>query len=382
MDSLVLMHVGANTGYAIGPLEGAFFRVCRRLGGDASTSVHFAYPDFSNGQPTSIPASAPTLSFNTRSPSRTDLDQIERYVRQHSIKFVLCFDMQPVSPVFRALRRGGVKTILAYWGAPISGLQSPVKLALKRLLLSISRSRLDGMIFESKAMAELAVRGRGVPRDLIDIVPLGIDISKFSSERSAFVYEALGLPPDRKIVVYAGHMEERKGVRHLVNAAIELLQHRKRSDVSFLIFGNRDDQEIEHYRAMYSGMPIEDRIVFGGYRGDLAKCFAGCHIGVIPSSGWDSFPRTSVELAACGLPLVVTRLGGLPECVVDGETGLIVSPGEHIELANAIQKLLDDPDSARKMGENGRRRCEREFSLAIQEERLLKVFRRRIGTSS
>jgi glycosyltransferase involved in cell wall biosynthesis len=71
-------------------------------------------------------------------------------------------------------------------------------------------------------MAGLAIKGRGVPSHMIDIVHLGIDTSVFQPHASTYVYEVVGVASDKKIVVYAGHMEPRKGVRTLVEAAIEL----------------------------------------------------------------------------------------------------------------------------------------------------------------
>lgn len=375
IKSLVLMHVGTNTGYAIEPLERLFHRVCMELGPAAPDTVHFAFCDMVRGAPTSVPDGTPVVTFNAKTATPADHERLCAYVAKHEIEFALFFDIQPVDPVFRALRRGGVSTILAYWGAPISGPQPLLKRLAKRLLFGFSRSKLDGMVFESQAMADLAIYGRGVPAEIIDVIPLGIDISRYQPHRTDYVYEVLPVARDRKIVVYAGHMEERKGVRSLVHSAIELLTVRKRQDVAFLLFGNKNDESAV-YESLYAGLGIEQHIIFGGYRPDLAECFPGCFIGVIPSSGWDSFPRTSMELAACGLPLVVSRLGGLPECVAEGETGLIFPPGDHLALADHIEHLLEHPDEATHMGQRGRIRCEREYTIPVQEERLLAVCRR------
>ena len=83
------------------------------------------------------------------------------------------FDAQPVLPLFRSLRSASVVAILAYMGAPISSLMPPWKLMLKRMQVAMSRSKLDGMIFESRTMADLAVFGRGVPERMISIGRLG-----------------------------------------------------------------------------------------------------------------------------------------------------------------------------------------------------------------
>jgi glycosyltransferase involved in cell wall biosynthesis len=257
---------------------------------------------------------------------------------------------------------------------------SPWKLALKKLEVALSRSKLDGLIFESQAMADLALYGRGVPSQLVDVVPLGIDPTLFQPVKSDYVYETLGLPRDRKVVIYVGHMEKRKGVRSLVEAAMELLIKRRRSDVSFLFFGNKG-KESEEFEALYRGQGIEELIRFGGYRSDLPKIYPSCFCGVIPSTGWDSFPRSSLEMAACGLPVIASRLQGLPEAVLDKKTGLLFEPGDSLALADAIEYLLDHPDIADEFGKAGRKRCEEELNIANQRKRLLRVFHKRLGAT-
>jgi len=77
---------------------------------------------------------------------------------------------------------------------------------------------------------------------------------------------------------------------------------------------------------MYAGLGINGWIRFCGYRDRLVQLYTSCFCGVIPSTGWDPFLRTSVEMAAAGLPVVASRLQGLPEAVLDKETGLLFEP--------------------------------------------------------
>ena len=252
------------------------------------------------------------------------------------------------------------------------------KLALKKLQIAVSLSRVDGLVFQSKAMADFAIYGRGVPPHMLDLVYTGVDISLFQPARSAYVHEALGLPRDKRVVIYAGHMEPRKGVKTLIEAAIELLHRRKRREVFFLICGNKGD-ESKPYEQMYAGLGIDGLIRFGGYRSDLAKIYASCFCGVIPSTGWDSFPRAPLEMAACGLPVVASRLHGLPESVLDRQTGLLFEPGNSGELADCIERLIDQPELAAEYGRRGRERCEKELNRENQMRRLCAVFLKRLG---
>jgi glycosyltransferase involved in cell wall biosynthesis len=379
-SSLFLFHTSSNVGYAIQPLEALFYKLALEFAGGDPRLVHFGYRSFERGRPNALPDGFGNLiTFDLINPGNDGIRHLARYAKQNKIKLVVTFDVQPVSPFFQPLRQAGVRTIVSYWGAPISSRMPFWKLALKRLEVAVSRSKLDGLIFESQAMADLAIYGRGVPRRLIDVVPLGVDTELFKPAPSDYVYRTLGMPRDRKAVIYSGHMEPRKGVRSLVEAAVELLARRRRADVCFLICGNSADQSKE-YERMYAGMGLDNLIRFGGYRSDLREMYPSCFCGVIPSTGWDSFPRTSVEMAASGLPVVASRLQGLPEAVLDEETGLLFDPGNSRALADCLERLLDQPGYAARLGRAGRKRCECELNIQVQQQRLRAVLLKRLGS--
>jgi len=379
LPSLFIFHCGANTGYAIAPLEKLFYEAGLELAEGNPALVHFAYPDYDRGRPVNLPPELKnfiTFNFRTRDPH--EIRDLARYAREKGVRLVMFFDIQPVGPVFRPLHEAGVKAILNYYGATISSRMPAWKLALKKLEVALSRSKLDGLIFESQAMADFAIYGRGVPRRMIDVIPLGVDISLFTPHPTPYVYEALGFPRDRKVVIYSGHMEPRKGVRVLVQAAMELLLRRNRQDVCFLLCGNIGDQSRE-FEQMYAGTGIEPLIRFGGYRSDLPRIYPGCFCGVIPSTGWDSFTYSSIEMAACGLPVVASRLQGLSEAVLHERTGLLFEPGNSRALAGCLERLLNSPQLAAQYGQEGRRRCEKELNLNTHRERFVNVLRQRLS---
>lgn len=378
LSTLFLLHTDVNVGYAIEPIERMFYQTGLELAGGDPRLVHFAFRRLTGSHPRSLPSDfSNIIEFNFKNTRPQNIQVLADYVRRNSIHLVVVFDIQPVHPLFKALRRAGARTILSYYGAPISSLMPAWKLMLKRLQVRLSRSKVDGLIFESRAMADTAVRGRGVPAEMIDVVPLGVDVEKYKPAERDYVYDTLHLPRDKRIVVYSGHMEPRKGVATLIEAAIELLAVQKRQDVCFVLFGNKG-QESTVYERMYEHMNIQDRIRFGGYRNDLNRIFPGCFCGVIPSTGWDSFPRSSLEMAACGIPIVASRLGGLPEAVEEGKTGLLFEPGNAKELAVRLSFLLDHPELAQQYGFNGRKRCEEEFSEDQWRLRFLHAVRRRL----
>jgi len=352
-----------------------FYRAALELAGGDPSRVHFAFTSLDRGAPRNLPSNINVIRYNFNIASPADTEKFLDYVRQHGIQLAHFFDIQMIHPLIARLREAGVKTIVSYRGSMISGPQPKWKRLLKRLEVTLSRSKLDAIIFESHAMADLGIYGRGIPRDRVDIVPLGIDVDSFASGRSDYVYQQTGFPRDRRVVVYAGHVIRRKGVHVLLEAAVEVLQ--RREDVCFLLCGDRNGDTSE-FEPIYLGKGIDSWIRFGGYRSDMADIYRSSFCGVIATVDWESFPRSSLEMAACGLPIVASRLHGLVEAVADGVTGILFTPGSARELADALERLLDNPAIAAEFGLNGRRRCETEFTLEIQYRRYLASLKKRL----
>jgi glycosyltransferase involved in cell wall biosynthesis len=376
VSTLFVFHTPSNVGYAMAAAEPIFLEVGLDLAAGDPSRVHFGYKDLQAGPPRNLRGLCNNfVVFDSADRSLSNLRKLAQYVRKRQIKVVWIYDIQPVHPLFRELRKAGARSIISYWGAPISSVMPYWRLILKRLEVFLARSKASGVVFQSQAMANLALYGRGVPARMVDVIYSGVDPSLYSPKQSTYVHETFNIPRDRKVVVYAGHMERRKGLPTLVEAAIELLHRRRRRDVSFVICGNKND-ETKSYEEMYAELDISHAIHFAGYRSDLREIYPSCYCGVIPSSGWDSFPRSPIEMAACGLPVVASRLQGLPESVLDGETGLLFEPGNSAQLADRLERLLDQPDLAREYGHNGRIRCETQLSKANQIRRMSEVCRK------
>jgi glycosyltransferase involved in cell wall biosynthesis len=108
---------------------------------------------------------------------------------------------------------------------------------------------------------------------------------------------------------------------------------------------------------------LEDRITLVGERRDVPAFLRTLDIYIQPSR-WEGFPHAILEAMAAGLPVVATRVGGIPEMVEDGVTGIIIPRDQVRALAEAIRFLLDDPRRARQMGKAGRSRVEKHFTVS------------------
>ena len=374
---LILLHCESNTGYAIGPLERTFYEMALTLcGGDASR-IHFSYPSMRKGPSPTLPPDF--KNYAVIDPNRVDTEHgkgAAHYIREHDIDTVFGFDQPVFQPIYRYFRRAGVKHFISYWGAPMSSMNHWAVRLIKRAGVMLRPQGPDHYIFESRGMAELAVKGRGIPSRRVSVVPLGVDCHRFRPDPadSQYVYEATRIPTRRRIFFYCGHMEPRKGVAVIMSAANRLSESRHLDDWHIVLCGNKADESRPYERMLTE--EAHARVTFAGYRSDLEKLCRGCYAAMIMSTGWDSFPRTGMEVQASGLPLLVSDLRGINESVQDGVTGLVLRAGDADALASAMNRLLDDRAWRDQLARQARLRIEKEFTIQQQLSALTNVVQR------
>ena len=147
-------------------------------------------------------------------------------------------------------------------------------------------------------------------------------------------------------------------MRDLVAAAPEVI--RERGDAVFVIVG--DGPELEPLRQQARNLGVADAFRFPGLRSDVNRFMAMADVVVLPSVYSDSAPLGAVEAMAAARPVVATRMGGLPELVADGVTGILVGPGEPQQIASALLRFLAEPGLAAALGSAGRERAEKRYS--------------------
>lgn len=371
MNVLVVFHTPVNAGYAMAPLERTFYEVACELaeGGD----VFFAFQKYNGEEVSSLPK-----GFNSvveLNPQGLDSKEYVKekldFLKEHKFDLALCFDLRPKGGLTDLLRRGGVKKVASYWGAPISGLNSGVKLFLKKMEIALARNKPELFIFESEAMRKLATHGRGILKSQTIVIPTGVDVHKLKplERTSKPILDEFKISKDRKLAVYSGHMEERKGVHVLVNAFKHLVDQCGDKSWHLLICGNRPGEE-DRFVEMLGASDAKNHVTFCGYRSDLPELMPQCDVGLIASTGWDSFPMSALEMAACGLPIIVSDLQGLIETVENEKTGLLFEVGDYQGLADILSGLSDDEKKLNSMSEAARERILNNYSIDIQKKRL------------
>ena len=143
------------------------------------------------------------------------------------------------------------------------------------------------------------------------------------------------------------------------------------------VFVGRDLEQGGAYelllRAEAERLGVADRVVFAGYRDDVPALLAGCDVVCLPSRD-EGLPLVLLEAMAQRKPVVATPVGGTAELVVDGETGLLVPPGDPEALADALNRILTDPSLARRLGEAGLNRVGTAFAATAASAEILKIY--------
>lgn len=228
-----------------------------------------------------------------------------------------------------------------------------------------------------------------VEPDRVHVIHNGIQLDEFRVRDPGPALEAYGIDPSRPYLLFVGRITRQKGVIHLVRA----LEHVTQDLQVVLCAGAPDTEEIRRemesavgrIAARRKGVHWIDQMV---PIDRLTRLYSGAALFVCPSV-YEPFGIINLEAMACSCPVVATAVGGIPEVVVDGETGVLV-PFEHAEgpsfepadperferdLADAINRLAGDPELRRRMGEAGRRRVEERFSWASIARVTLDLYR-------
>jgi glycosyltransferase involved in cell wall biosynthesis len=220
--------------------------------------------------------------------------------------------------------------------------------------------------FQPKVIAISKAVERSLGEAEVDVVVIynGTDLSAFRPgvNREA-TRSSLGLKPADIAVAIVGRLTPWKGHRELLRAVGALAG--EQANVKLLVVGEvafwEDIYEAE-LRRMAEDLRVADRVRWLGFRKDVPDILAASDIFALPSVD-EPFGRAIVEAMACEKPVVATRSGGVPEIVVEGETGLLVSPGDDGELAAALRQLTGSEELRRRMGKAGRERAMRLFDV-------------------
>ncbi len=211
----------------------------------------------------------------------------------------------------------------------------------------------------SKDIASEALVHRIVPREKIDVVPNGIDVSRFSGRQDMQrLRDSLGIPRDVPVIGTIGRLHEIKRQDLLLRGFAQL--RRRMPDTHLVLVGDGPLKgELEQ---LARDLGLAGSVHFAGYHRQPEQFLSLMKVFTLTSRS-EGMPLVVLEAHAAGLPVVASRVGGLPEMIDHGRTGLLFSSGKEEELVEALFTLLSEPDVARGMGEAGRAHVEALFTV-------------------
>jgi len=278
--------------------------------------------------------------------------------------------------------------VVPFWLAARTGRRIPVALAVhgRELLLEPMRTRLASWAYNtmrrnmvrharlllpvSRYTASL-LEPFGVPSDRVHVVNNGTNPNAFSPTDGTRIRRELDLD-DRPVLLSVCRLVGRKGVDTVLKALPAVLAHRP--DIMYVVAG--EGPEAGDLKSLAGALGVQDNVRFVGRipYADLPAYYSAASMFVLPARqaepDVEGFGIVFLEANACGTPVIGARAGGVPDAIVDGETGLLVPPDDPEALARAVMELLDNPDRARTMGTAGRKRVEADLNWSAVSRRI------------
>jgi L-malate glycosyltransferase len=280
----------------------------------------------------------------------------------------------------QSLRREGVRLVHAYGFYPNVFCVPPARLAGCATIASVRDTGVFTSQIKLKSLAQktacrmadrviansIAVRdwltSLGMKEKQITVIPNGIIVPERTVTTDVPVRRQLGIPPNAPLIAVVCRLNKNKGVEYFLQAAVTV--SRQFPEARFLIVGGSyfDASYQPSLERFATELGLKDRVMLTGERSDIPKLLQEVDLSVLPSLS-EGLSNSLLEAMAARVPVVATNVGGNPEVVLDGRTGLLVPPRDPDALANAMSRILQSPETAKKFGDAGYDRVKSQFSL-------------------
>lgn len=277
------------------------------------------------------------------------------YLRAHGVRVLQGFGVY--GSFYAAVIASGVPgvRVISYEFTPV-----PPPLLRARLFQPWYYRRADVIVGNSDAVLSAVAARRGVNGKRLVKIHNGVDTSVYRPDAGDGAAVLPGLPPGAPLVGAVGRLNPIKGHAYLVAAWPKVLE--KVPAARLLLVGPARSEDRERMEKEARGTGCADTIHFLGQRRDVPRILPHLDVVALPSLT-EGFSNVIIEAGAAGRPVVATRVGGNPEAIVEGETGMLVPARDPAALADAIVSLLSDPARRARMGDAARRRVVELYSV-------------------
>jgi glycosyltransferase involved in cell wall biosynthesis len=274
---------------------------------------------------------------------------------------------------YAIMRIGGVKSVVVHDHASgrrsvPAGLRHSVKWLLARLPWIVA----DEIVAVSDYVARRQIQVGLIPPERVTRIWNGVPASVAPAQTGS-LHEAFKIATDRPIVACACRAAAEKGVLNLLRAFDLLLARWPSNRPRPVLVYMGDGPQLEELQRVHSELPGHADMLLPGYWPNASALLADADVCAMPSVWQDALPLAVMQPMALGRPVVASNVGGIPEMIVDGETGLLVPPGDAEALASALERLLHDREYAERLGRAARERAAKHFSVEGQLDALANV---------
>jgi glycosyltransferase involved in cell wall biosynthesis len=220
------------------------------------------------------------------------------------------------------------------------------------------------IVTTGEALKKELIERNGFPEQRIDSVPTGIDAARFRPGDPAAARASLNLPRERKLVGIVARLLSEKGHRFLIEALPK--------DAHLVVVGDGPMRGVLEGLVDKSG--LRPRVLFAGNQADVVPWLQALDVFALPSYGNEGVPQALVQAMLVGLPCVTTGAGSISEAAIHEKTALVVPAEDSLALKGGLERLLADPDLARRLGDEARRHCAAHFSYQGMLEKMERIY--------
>ena len=279
--------------------------------------------------------------------------RLARYIRRNLIQVVHSYGFYANVFSVPAARLAGTPIVVASirdTGDILTAMQRRVQRAVCRLA--------DCVLVNAEAIRQTLI-AEGYNSQKIVVIRNGIVSSRFEkTHRGVGLRQELGLLPLHRLVMVSSRLNRMKGIEYFLDAAATVAS--RFPDVRFLIVGDGANRSELQERSQKLG--LDQRVVFTGFRTDVPDLLSEATLSVLPSLS-EGLSNSLLESMAAGVPVIAANVGGNPEIIEHGVSGLLVPPRDAAALAGAMSNLLADADLTSRLGQAGRQRVSELFSV-------------------
>lgn len=292
------------------------------------------------------------------------------YIRRHLIQVVHSYGFYPNVFAVPAARLAGASIVVASI-RDRGDILTPMQRWIQKYVCRLA----DCVLVNAETIREVLIE-QGYQPDKIFVIRNGIVLSRFGRrDRGVELRRELRLPSTAPLVFVFSRLNGMKGVEYFLEAAAMVA--RNFPDVRFLVVG--DGAKRKELEAHAATLGLSPRVTFTGFRTDVPDLLREAAISVLPSLS-EGLSNSLLESMASGVPVVAGRVGGNPEIVEHGVSGLLVPPRDSAALAAAMGQLLRNPELAARFGEAGKRRVADLFSMERSVGEVERLYERLVGT--